>query len=105
MATPSETPSATPAAMPRTRLTPRPRPTLTPRRSGNQQLAYAKSETHPGVAPPPPPPQAVVSFTLIDPDLDVDIGPPRERRHAELVRVADPPTERSGKYVSESGGE
>jgi DNA-binding NarL/FixJ family response regulator len=33
--------------MPRTRLTPRPRPTLTPRRSGNQQLAYAKSETRP----------------------------------------------------------
>jgi DNA-binding NarL/FixJ family response regulator len=33
--------------MPTTRLTPRPRPPLTPRRSGNQQLAYAKSETRP----------------------------------------------------------
>ena len=38
---------ATPAAVPTTRLTPRPRPTLTPRRSGNQQLAYAKPETRP----------------------------------------------------------
>ena len=28
-----------------------------------------------------------------------------ERRHAELVDVADPPSERSGKYVSEPGGE
>ena len=33
--------------MPRARLTPRQRPTRTPRRSGNQQLAYAKSETRP----------------------------------------------------------
>jgi DNA-binding NarL/FixJ family response regulator len=33
--------------MPRTRLTPPPHPTLTPQRSGDQQLVYAKSETRP----------------------------------------------------------
>jgi DNA-binding NarL/FixJ family response regulator len=41
------TPTATPTATLKTTLTPRPRPRLTPRRSGNQQLAYANSETRP----------------------------------------------------------